>query len=114
MKVGDLTYQVHPQSYRQPAADGKTGGYHSSYKFLWNEYTMWGHGFANVDHGSALKNAVEGCALLPQTWDFQYGFGDNGREWTAKFRTGVFQKKCVGHAGASAGAPGGFGCSGSG
>ncbi|KAH6679331.1 hypothetical protein B0J14DRAFT_686368 [Halenospora varia] len=114
MKVGDVTYRVNPQALRQPAADGKKGGCSSTYKVLYNENWIWGHGFANADHGDALKHALGGCALLPDTWDFQYGLGDDGREWTAKSRTGVFQRKCVGHAGTSAGAPGSFGCSGSG
>lgn len=66
------------------------------------------------DHGSALYGQLKGCAILPDTWHFDYGLGDDGREWTAKFRTGVFQKKCVGHAGNAAGAQTGFGCNGSG
>lgn len=45
-----------------------------------------------------MKGQVDDCALFPDTWFFEYGNGDDGREWTAKFRTGVFQKHCVGEA----------------
>ncbi|RDL37427.1 Uncharacterized protein BP5553_04860 [Venustampulla echinocandica] len=111
--IGDVVYEVQPQSLRQPADKGKQYGCDSSYKFLFNEYTVWGHGFDSADHGDALKGQLKGCALLPDTWHFDYGLGDDGREWTAKFRTGVFQKKCTGHAVKSAGAPNDS-CSGSG
>ncbi|KAG9228525.1 hypothetical protein BJ875DRAFT_526478 [Amylocarpus encephaloides] len=111
-----------------------------SNKFLFNEYTVWGHGqvdfqgfhfhaprgtcsstllkfscdrFDGADHGDALKGEWKGWALLPDAWHFDCGNGDDGREWTARFRTGVFQKKSVGYAARSAGAPNDD-CSGSG
>ncbi|KAG9228985.1 hypothetical protein BJ875DRAFT_446379, partial [Amylocarpus encephaloides] len=111
---GKSIYRMDPQSPRQPASNGKKGGCDSSYKLLYNEYTVWGQGWDSADHGDALKNEVKGCALLPDTWSFSYGNGDDGREWTAKFRTGVFQKKCTGHAGKSASGIDNFGCGGSG
>ncbi|KAG9237195.1 peptidase S8/S53 domain-containing protein [Amylocarpus encephaloides] len=113
IKVGEVEYRVEPKAVRQLAAEGKTGGCRTSYKWYYNEAWMWGHGWASGDHGAALKEAVKGCALLPDTWDFQYGMGGDGREWTAKFRTGVFQNSCTGHAGTHAGAPAGFDCGGS-
>ncbi|KAI3576233.1 peptidase S8/S53 domain-containing protein [Fusarium oxysporum f. sp. albedinis] len=66
------------------------------------------------DHGEELKKEVKGCALLPDTWKFTYGLGDDGREWTARFRTGVFQKQCVGNAVGKASGFGNFGCARSG
>lgn len=63
--------------------------------------------------GHSLKE-IKGCALLPDTWKFTYGLGDDGREWTARFRTGVFQKECVGNAVGKASGFGNFGCAGSG
>lgn len=114
MKVGPVAYQIWPQAVRQSAKSGLQGGRDGTYKFLWDEFTMWGHGFASSDSGAALKGQVDDCALLPDTWDFQSGLGSDGMGWTAKFRTGVFQKRCVGQAGKEAGAPGDFGCRGSG
>ncbi|CZR66019.1 uncharacterized protein PAC_15919 [Phialocephala subalpina] len=111
-KDGNYKYHIDPQAPRQPASDGKKGGCDSSYKVLYNECTLWGHGWDSADYGEALEKEVKGCALLPDTWSFSYGMGDDGREWTAKFRTGVFQKKCTGHAGKTASGIDNFGCSG--
>ncbi|KAI0840949.1 hypothetical protein F5Y06DRAFT_308585 [Hypoxylon sp. FL0890] len=66
------------------------------------------------NNGQELQNQLKGCALLPDTWSFSYGLGSDGREWTAKFRTGVFQKNCVGNAVKTAGGFKDFGCGGSG
>ena len=112
MVNGQIRYAVTPQALRQPTITKVGGGCDSTYDFLFNAYTVWGAGFDDTDHGDALQNQLHGCALLPDTWSFDYGLGSDGREWTAKFRTGVFQKSCVGHAIGSAGGPGG--CSGSG
>ncbi|RBR26811.1 uncharacterized protein FIESC28_00392 [Fusarium coffeatum] len=71
-------------------------------------------GLRNSDYGESLKAELKGCALLPDAWNFVYGLGDDGREWTARFRTGVFQKKCVGDAVGMASGFGEFGCEGSG
>jgi hypothetical protein len=60
--------------------------------------------FASADLGDALKGQLKGCALLSDTWHFDYRLGDDGHKWTPKFRTGVFQKKCTGYAVKSAGA----------
>lgn len=114
MKVGDVTYHILPLSLRQPASDGLKGSCTCEYKLLYDECEIWGHGFSSADHGENLKGNLGGCAILPKTWDFEYGLGDDGREWTAKFRTGVFQNHCVGDATASNGAPPHFDCGGSG
>jgi hypothetical protein len=50
--------------------------------------------------------------LITQYMELTYGLGSDGREWTATFRTGVFQKKGISDAMKSAGAPN-AGCSGS-
>lgn len=109
-----VTYEVQPQALRQPADLGIQGGCDCTYDLLFNEYNVWGHGWASADLGAAYKSRLGGCALLPDTWSFQYGLGSDGREWTAKFRTGVFQRACAGHAAVSAGAPAGFSYSGTG
>jgi subtilisin family serine protease len=96
--VGTNLYHITPESLRQPASDGLKGGCDASWKALWNDYTIWGHGWESANNGQNLKQQVKGCALLPDTWSFAYGLGDDGREWTAKFRTGALQKKCMGHA----------------
>ncbi|KAF5716253.1 peptidase S8 S53 domain-containing protein [Fusarium globosum] len=112
--VGDATYEVYPGSLRSPSRYGKQAGCDSTYKFTFNEYWVWGHGWASSDHGEALKEEIKGCALLPDTWKFTYGIGEDGREWTARFRTGGFQKSCVSNAVGKASGIGDFGCAGSG
>ncbi|KAH8650665.1 hypothetical protein BGZ60DRAFT_437001 [Tricladium varicosporioides] len=107
-------YHIDPQTPRQPASSGKKGGCDSRYKLLYNEYPLWGHGWDSADYGKALQKEVKGCALLPDAWSFSYGMGSNGREWTAKLRTGVFQKKFPGHAGKTTSRIDNFGCSGPG
>lgn len=116
--LGDVAFRIEPQAIRQPAEKGVDGGCDSTYSFTHNGFTLWGHGFASDDFGDALKKQLEwspshsGCALFSETWWFQSGLGSDGREWTAKFRTGVFQKKCVTNAWHSAGAPTNRGCHG--
>jgi hypothetical protein len=110
----NITFRIEPQTVRQPAVKGVQGSCDSTYKFYFNDYVMWGHGWASDDFGEGLKGQIAACALLPNTWDFQYGLGSDGREWTAKFRTGVFQRRCVTAAAKESGANENFGCNGSG
>lgn len=112
--VGERRYRVSPGSLRAEAEKGKQFGCDSAYKVLFNQYWVWGHGWASSDRGKSLQDKIKSCALLPDTWDFHYGLGDDGREWTAKFRTGVFQKSCVGNAIGTAAGIDDVGCSGSG
>lgn len=98
MKVGEVTYRITPLTLRQPANLAKWAGCDSVYKGLFNDNNVWGRGFASADFGADLKqNVADRCALLPDTWDFSYGLGPDGREWEAKFRTGIGQNKCMGH-----------------
>ncbi|KAG4255894.1 hypothetical protein FPRO04_11513 [Fusarium proliferatum] len=76
--VGDATYEVYPGSLRSPSRYGKQAGCDSTYKFTFNEYWVWGHSWASSDHGEALKEEIKGCALLPDTWKFTYGIGEDG------------------------------------
>lgn len=112
--IGGDRYRVSPGTLRSAAEKGKQAGCDSAYKVFFNEYWVWGHGWASSDNGKSLQDEVKGCALLPDTWSFEYGLGDDGREWTAKFRTGVFQKSCVGNALKTAAGIDGVGCHGSG
>jgi hypothetical protein len=57
----------------------------------WPTGHVYGSHRLGGDWCKALKNQMDDCALLPGTWCFAYGVGDDGREWTAKSLTGVFQ-----------------------
>ncbi|KAF5687747.1 subtilisin [Fusarium circinatum] len=76
--VGDATYEVYPGSLRSPSRYGKQAGCDSTYKFTFNEYWVWGHGWASSDHGGAVKKEIKGYALLPDTWKFTYSIGEDG------------------------------------
>ena len=110
LTVGNVAYRIVPQSKRQLHEWKVEGGCMEWYNVVFEEYWMWGHGFASSDHGAGVKAQLQGCALLPDTWDFRYELGEDHREWTAKFRTGVGQRSCVNHAVVTAGAPGDFNC----
>ncbi|KAF5638002.1 subtilisin [Fusarium sp. NRRL 52700] len=110
--VGDAIYEVYPGSLRSPSRYGKQAGCDSTYKFTFNKYWVWSHGWAGPDYDEALKKEIKGCALLLDTWEFTYGNGEDGREWTARFRTGVFQKSYVGNAVRKTSGIDDFGCAG--
>lgn len=112
--VGDVKYRIDPRAPRQPAPDEPWGGCDTTYKAAFDDVWIWGSGWANSDFGDRLKKELKGCALLPDTFKFEYGLGDDGREWSVWAHVGVFQNSCVGHACHTAGAPDGFDCSGSG
>ncbi|KAF4628357.1 hypothetical protein G7Y89_g9796 [Cudoniella acicularis] len=78
--IGNIVYTIQPQALRQSADKGVQYACDSSYKLLFNEYTVWGHGFHSADHGDRLKTQLGGCALLPNTWNFDYGLGSDGAQ----------------------------------
>lgn len=51
---GSNKYHIDPQALRQLASDGVKGGCDSSYKALYNEYTLWGAGWDSADFGAGL------------------------------------------------------------
>jgi hypothetical protein len=42
--IGNVVYSIQPQNVRQPAAKGLKYACDSTYKVVFNEYTVWGHG----------------------------------------------------------------------
>jgi hypothetical protein len=85
-KDTDVTYHWAPSKSRSVpveqakvwgGCDGTTGG----------SYTIWGAHWAADDFGSELLNNLKGKGISPTQWKFNYGGGDDHREWTAKFQT---------------------------
>lgn len=85
-KDTDVTYHWAPSKPRSVpveqakvwgGCDGTTGG----------SYTIWGAHWAADDFGSELLNNLKGKGISPTQWKFDYGGGDDHREWTAKFQT---------------------------
>jgi hypothetical protein len=112
--LGTHHYHITPEILRQPASAGIKGSCDNTWHLLFNEYAVWGHGRESANNGEDLKQQAKGCALLPETWSFAYGLGDDGREWTAKLRTGALQKKCISHAMKTVSGVESFGCGGTG
>lgn len=108
--LGDVTYRIEPQAQRQPAMQGKMGGCDSTYKFLFNEYTVWGRAWLNDDHGDTLYHSIQTDCGAVTNWGFSYGLSNDGREWTAWFRQPVGHNKCVSWQTHQVGAPDGFEC----
>lgn len=112
---GDITYRLTPQAHRQPASKGVNAHCGAWYKGVRDETQVWGQGWATDDWGKGLLDTVKHCAVWDYTWQFNYGLGSDGREWTANFQGGIWQRKCIGKAVGSASGINGFGgCEGTG
>jgi Alpha-galactosyl-binding fungal lectin/Subtilase family len=113
VKADPVNYRIDPKAPRQPAPKKPVGSCHTHYDALFDSVSISGNGWLNSDSGAALKSELEWkCALMAGTFQFSYGLGDDGREWTLSARTGVFQQKCVAAAGRTAGADDSFTCDG--
>ncbi|OAK94759.1 hypothetical protein IQ06DRAFT_329943 [Phaeosphaeriaceae sp. SRC1lsM3a] len=85
-KDTDVTYRWAPSSPRSVpveqakvwgGCEGTTGGY----------YTVWGANWEGDNYGSELLANLKGKGISPTQWKFNYGGGDDHREWTAWFQT---------------------------
>ncbi|KAI1115450.1 hypothetical protein F5Y14DRAFT_129786 [Nemania sp. NC0429] len=105
-------YNVKPKAPRQPLPNTPGGSCDVRYKFIYDEFKIWGNGYATSDFGhNGLLQQLKGCDGLTG-WNFNYGLGDDGREWTAGGHLLIGKAGCVAHAIASAGGPSGVHCSG--
>ncbi|KAI8961588.1 hypothetical protein F5Y11DRAFT_366628 [Daldinia sp. FL1419] len=110
-----VLYHIAPKAVRQPLPNNPGGSCDVAYKFLYDEFWIWGNGYATSDFGqqsNGLMQQLKGCDGLTN-WSFNYGLGDDGREWSASGRLLIGKADCVGRAIASAGGPSGVDCSGS-
>jgi hypothetical protein len=67
----------------------KVAGCKYKYKFPlpYLSYEVWGAGWESDNFGSELYKNIKGKGISPTKWWFQYQNGNDGREWTATFRT---------------------------
>ncbi|KAI1124880.1 hypothetical protein F5Y10DRAFT_284663 [Nemania abortiva] len=110
-----VLYHIMPTSLRQPLPNKPGGSCNVAYKFLYDEFWIWGNGWVTSGFGqqsNGLLHQLKGCGGLTG-WNFHYGLGDDGREWSANGHLLIGKADCVGHAIASAGGPSGVHCSGS-
>lgn len=114
VSVDKTTYHIDPASSRQALPNTPGGGCDVQYKFIYDEFWIWGNGYASSDYGQGqdgLLKQLKGCDGLTG-WSFDYGIGDDGREWSAHGHLLIGKAGCVGRAIASAGGPKGVDCSG--
>ncbi|KAI0145417.1 hypothetical protein GGR57DRAFT_480152 [Xylariaceae sp. FL1272] len=110
-----VLYHITPKRSRQPLPNSPGGSCDVEYKFLYDEFWIWGNGYATSDYGQqsgGLLQQLKGCDGLTG-WNFNYGLGDDGREWSANGHLLIGKAGCVGRAIVSAGGPSGVDCSGS-
>ncbi|MDB5910911.1 MAG: Subtilisin-like protein [Massilia sp.] len=113
--LGGAQYGIQPMAVRQPAKDGteRGCGCDCSNKWLWNDFVVWGRGWASGDFGQAFQDQIKSqCHLRYDNWRFEYGLGDDGREWTAWFRTDTSQSPCISWVAKLVGANDDFTCNG--
>ncbi|KAF2176956.1 subtilisin-like protein [Zopfia rhizophila CBS 207.26] len=84
---GEVKYRWGPEATRQPIDVAPFGGCDNTYKFVLDDNAVWGSGWLGADFGHALLEGLKGKGLSPTDWKFEYGMGDDKREWTAWFHT---------------------------
>ncbi|KAI0197508.1 hypothetical protein F4808DRAFT_473847 [Astrocystis sublimbata] len=102
-----VVYHVTPKHARQPLPNTPGGGCHVAYQFLYDEFWIWGNGWATKDFGrqkNGLFHHLELCNGLTG-WNFRYELGNDGREWSANGHLVIGKADCVARAIASAGGP---------
>lgn len=112
--VDTASYHIDPRATRQPLPNKPNGSCDVQYKFIYDEFWIWGNGYAGSDYGQGdggLFQQIKGCNGLTD-WSFTYGLGSDGREWSAHGKLLIGKAACVGRAIASAGGPQGVDCSG--
>ncbi|GAW21129.1 hypothetical protein ANO14919_106460 [Xylariales sp. No.14919] len=76
-----VLYHITPKQNRQPLPNTPGGSCNVAYKFLYDEFWIWGNGYATSDFGqqsNGLLRRLKGCDRLTG-WNFNYGLGDDGR-----------------------------------
>lgn len=104
LQVGDVEYRIEPLAPRHPAPKEPWAGCDTTYKVVLDKFWIWGRGFANSDFGKKLHEEVSGCGRISK-WTFDYGTGNDGREWTATGQLPIFTEECLERAVDSAGGP---------
>lgn len=96
---GTATYRITPIALRQPHPLEPLGHVECSGLKFW----LSGTGWANKDTGDNLKTQFNGCS--GSSYGFNYGLGDDGREWTMTGWLGPGQGNCMHNAIITAGGP---------
>ncbi|KAI9811950.1 MAG: hypothetical protein M1832_000655 [Thelocarpon impressellum] len=107
LTVGKVSYLITPIAVRQPVPKVPNGGIDTTDKLFFVEFWIWGAGWANSDFGQAsggLLDRLRGCGVVSD-WTFDYGIGDDGREWSARGKLPIWTEDCIVEAVGLAGGP---------
>jgi hypothetical protein len=111
LQVDDVTYGIDPLSLRPPAPEEPRGGCTVTHHEYYHHLLIWGAGWASSDSGEKLESELKNSGLLPDTFNFEYGLGGDGREWNVTMYTTAWNDTSVTDAARKAGAQDGFKCS---
>jgi hypothetical protein len=93
---GPVKYRWNVERERRPIDEAHSwGGCDNHYAVFLDENTVWGAGWLGDDFGHALHDGLKAKGLSPTDWWFEYGGGDDHREWTAKFKTTVLAENRI-------------------
>ena len=95
----NTTWSIQPTAPRQPAAKAPGGQCQVSEL----QFTLWGVGWSSEDYGACLKTNFNGCS--GSDYSFNYGLGNDGREWTMTGWLGPGQGNCIHDAIVTCGGP---------
>lgn len=107
ISVDNAAYRITPTSPRQQLPNKPGGGCDVTGKNGFDEFWIWGNGYATWDYGKregGLLQQIDGCKDLAG-WSFEYGLGDDGREWSAHGMLSNGEGRCLARAIKSAGGP---------
>ncbi|KAF2869922.1 peptidase S8/S53 domain-containing protein [Massariosphaeria phaeospora] len=88
----EVKYRISPQGLRQKAMEHPWGGCDIKYSGDRDVFEVWGAGWLNSGFGDELNKALKRKGLSPGSWKFNYGRGDDGREWTATGTVTIFSE----------------------
>jgi hypothetical protein len=90
---GPVNYRWKVERERRPIDQAHSwGGCDNHYSGVFDVNTVWGAGWLGDDNGDALLDGLKKKGLSPTEWSFNYGGGDDHREWTATFRTPIWME----------------------
>lgn len=106
---------IDPKATRQPLPKNSIGSCNVQYKFLYDEFWVWGSGYAGSGYGQSdggLLQQFRGCGSL--TDSSSYGLRSDSRERTIQGKVLIGKARSVGSVIGSADDPQGVQCSGDG
>ena len=105
--IDQVKYRIDPVAPRQAPPSTPGGGCDVTWSVFFDHFTIHGNGYASSDYGQSsggLLERLRNCGVV-SNWTFDYGLGDDGREWSAEGKLPIWLKGCVAMAVKAAGGP---------